>query len=238
MKTCRYEVAREVFQQFPGYTLGVVSAHGINNNESDSELMRLLREAESSIQARLSIKGLAEYAPIRAWREAYRSFGSKPGKYRSSVESMVRRVLRERHVPSINALVDIANAKSLQHLVPVGVHALDELGHDIAVRPATGGEEFVPFDSEEVEHPLPGEVILAEGDRVLTRRWTWRQSRRTRISPTTRAVFFNIDALPPVRMLTIEKVSREIASLVESSCGGDVRVNILTEEAPRMKLTW
>ncbi|MDD9417934.1 phenylalanine--tRNA ligase beta subunit-related protein, partial [Staphylococcus aureus] len=84
-------------------------------------------------------------------------------------EALARRALRGEALPAINALVDIGNLISLHHLVPVGGHAIDGVTGDIALRPATGQESFVPFGSDQVECPLPGEVIFAEGDTVLTR---------------------------------------------------------------------
>ena len=40
---------------------------------------------------------------------------------------------------------------------------------------ATGAEVFTALDGVAVEHPVPGETIVAEGERVLTRRGVWRQ---------------------------------------------------------------
>jgi hypothetical protein len=42
-------------------------------------------------------------------------------------------------------------------------------GSGYFLRPATGDESFVPFGSEEAEHPEPGEIVFAEGATVLTR---------------------------------------------------------------------
>lgn len=101
-------------------------------------------------------------------------------------------------MPSINALVDIGNILSLRYLLPIGAHAIDVVSHDITLCIATGEEEFVPFGSEQVEHPVPGEIIFAEGNTVLTRRWSWRQAIHTMTLPTTTAIEFNVDGLPPV----------------------------------------
>ena len=45
--------------------------------------------------------------------------------------------------------------------------------------------------------------MLADGDRVLTRRWVWRQAAGTQIQPQTRCVFVNVDALPPITDATL-----------------------------------
>jgi DNA/RNA-binding domain of Phe-tRNA-synthetase-like protein len=107
---------------------------------------------------------------------------------------------------------------------------------DIALRPATGREEFTPFGSDKMEHPLPGEVIFAEGDTVLTRRWTWRQANHTLTQLETRGIEFNVDGLPPVPAEEVEQACGEIIELVECFCGGETRWEILSESHPTLGL--
>jgi len=231
-----YSVAPEIFARFPGYVRGVVIAHDVTNGPSPADLVAMLREAEASVRARLDLETIAEEPRIKSWREAYRAFGAKPAEFRSSVEAMARRALRGDELPAINALVDIGNIVSLRHLIPAGGHAIDLLNGDIELRFATGGEEFIAFGSEEKEHPLPGEVIFAEGDTVLTRRWTWRQANHTLTLPETTAIEFNVDGLPPVTRSEIEQACQEVAGLVRQYCGGTVRIDYLTAETPRISL--
>ncbi len=149
---------------------------------------------------------------------------------------MARRALRGDPLPSINTLVDIGNIVSLEHLVPVGGHSLDELAQDIALRFATGEEDFIPFGSTDLEHPLPGEVIFTEGLTVLTRRWTWRQANHTLTLPETHSIEFNIDRLPPVELEEVHAIASQVMGLVSEYCGGRLRYEILSAEKREMKL--
>jgi len=125
---------------------------------------------------------------------------------------------------------------SLRHLVPVGGHAIDVVEDNIELRLASGGEDFIPFGSDELEHPLPGEIIFAEWNIVLTRRWTWRQANHTLTLLGTRAIEFNVDGLPPVPAAQIEQACKEIIELVEQFCGGATRYEILAQTHPRLML--
>ncbi len=236
MEHFSYSVAPEIFERFPGYVRGVVIAHEVKNGPSPAELVQMLREAEASVRARVSIEQIAEEPRIKSWREAYRAFGAKPAEFRSSVEAMARRALRGDELPAINALVDIGNVMSLRHLIPAGGHAIDLLKGDIELRFAAGDEEFVAFGTETMEHPLPGEVIFVEGDTVLTRRWTWRQGTHTLTLPETTAIEFNVDGLPPVTRTDIEAACAEVAELIGRFCGGSSRVDYLTADSPRISL--
>ena len=197
----------------------------------------MLRDAEVSVRDRLEKDGLADHPRISSWREAYRSFGAKPSKFRSSIEAMVRRVLSNNELPTINTLVDIGNVLSLRYLVPTGGHAIDEVEEDIILRPANGEETFVPFGSDQVEHPIPGEIVFVEGNTVLTRRWSWRQANHTLTLPTTTAIEFNVDGLPPVPESEVRNICQETIDMVVRFGGGRARFEILSRENPQIKLT-
>jgi DNA/RNA-binding domain of Phe-tRNA-synthetase-like protein len=231
---CR--VADEIFQRYPGYVRGVVIAREVANGPSPQALLDLLREAEASVRAKLKPDAVAEAPRIKCWREAYRAFGAKPAEFRSSIEAMARRALKGERLPAINALVDIGNLISLRHLLPAGAHAIDVLSGDMTLRLATGAERFVAFGASETEHPLPGEVIFAEDDTVLTRRWTWRQAQHTLTLADTRAVEFNIDGLPPVAPAEVEQAGAEIIELVQRFCSGHARFVLLDREHPSTSL--
>jgi DNA/RNA-binding domain of Phe-tRNA-synthetase-like protein len=231
-----YSISHEIFDKYPGYARGVVLAFAVHNGPSPAKLVQMLREAEASVHSQVSIETIAEHPRIKAWREAYKAFGAKPSEFRSSVEAMARRALRNDLLPSINALVDIGNIVSLQHLVPVGGHSMDELKQDISLRLATGEEDFIPFGSMETEHPQPGEVVFVEGKTVLTRRWTWRQANHSLTLPETRSIEINIDRLPPVEMEELHAIANQLIGLVEEFCGGRLSYEILSKEKREIRL--
>jgi DNA/RNA-binding domain of Phe-tRNA-synthetase-like protein len=226
----------EIFQMYPGYMRGVVIAQDVHNSTSPDSLTDLLRQAEESVRTRLNIETLTREASITSWREAFRKFGAKPGEYRSSIEAMVRRILKGDCLPSINALVDIGNFISLRYLVPVGGHAVDHLNEDLCLRVASGEEEFIPFGTDKPGHPEIGEVIFADGNIVVTRRWTWRQGSHTLVVSGTKAIEYNVDGLLPATPTQLEEACSELVDLVGRFCQGSKQVKILSEAHPRTSL--
>ncbi len=231
------KVSPEVFAKFPAYRRGLVIAHDIVNGDSPEELVDSLRDAEKALCGQLTSEAITSHPRIESWREAYRSLGVKPSEFRPSMEALVRRVLKKDPLPAINKVVDLGNLISIQHLVPIGAHAIDHLTADMDLRLASGDEIFEPFGTDLVEHPNVGEIIFAEGNTVLTRRWTWRQSKHTLILPETTAVEFNVDALPPVTDEEVEQICKDIAVLVQKYCGGRISRGILSQDNPVIKLT-
>jgi DNA/RNA-binding domain of Phe-tRNA-synthetase-like protein len=240
LKELYYSISDEVFNKFPSYVRGVVIAYDVHNGDSPPELIALLRAAEAALRQKTSLEQIAAHPNIAAWREAFRLTGVKPSEFRSSIEAMGRRALRDQELPSINALVDIGNILSLRHLIPAGGHAIDVLTQDIALHPATGQEIFVPFGESPDEspgHPNPGEIVFVEGNTVLTRRWVWRQSNHTLTLPTTTAIELNIDGLPPVTLEKVEEICQEAMELIKRFCGGRLWYELITQQTPRIRLT-
>ena len=231
-----YSIAPEVFEMFPGYIRGVVIAQGVQNGPSPDELIALLRKAEAEARSKLDLEKIIEHPNMASWRDAYRKFGAKPGKYRPSMEAMARRVLRDHELPSISRLVDIGNIISLNHLVPAGGHAIDVVDGDITLCRAEGDESFIPFGSDKPETPDAGEIIFTEGKTVLTRRWTWRQANHTLVTPDTTALEFNVDGMPPVNIDEVETACRKLESLTQKFCGGRCTHEILTRENNRISI--
>ncbi len=240
MTSIYYTISADIFRKYPGYVRGVVLATGLHNGESPAELVELLRRAEESVRARLSLETLAEQPAFKSWREAFRAFGAKPADFRPSIEAMARRVLRGDPLPSINTIVDIGNVISLRYLLPAGAHAIDHLTGDIQLRLVGGSEDFVALGSEdgqEPEHPLPGEVVFTEGNTVLTRRWVWRQGNHTLALPESTAIEFNIDGLPPTSPEIVDQAGKDSSDLIRHFCGGQLSWEVLSESHPRMRLT-
>ncbi len=231
-----YGVSIGVFERFPGYRRGAVIVRDTRNGPSPPALVQRLRAEESVLRQRLDGDALAGNPRIQAWRDAYRAFGAKPSEHRSSVEAMARRVVKGDALPSINALVDIGNLVSLRWLMPAGVHPLDRSEGDLWLRFAEGREVFSPPDGKPDETVPRGEVVFAEDDRVLTRRWTWRQAAGTQTLPDTRAVVFNIDALPPAIGEDLIGAGRDIEALVAEYCGGQIEFQVLDEDSSNVPL--
>lgn len=220
----KLQVQPDIFHQFPGAALGVVVAHGVDNRGEQTELAAQLRAAEARVRALLRGATITEHPHIAPWREAYRRFGAKPKDHPSSIENLVRRVLKGEELPHINTLVDLYNLVSLKYLVPVGGEDLDKIVGDVWLTFAGEDEPAVRMLGEmEARAPKPGEVIYKDSAGAICRRWNWKEADRTKLTEATHNVFLVSERLPPVEMATAEAATRELAELVARWCGGHIR---------------
>lgn len=212
----------DVLALFPEFVRGVVIGKGINNRDENKHLLKLLRDAEEQTVGNEALGDIKNHPRIASWRRAYTDFGANPNKFVSSIESLCRRVQKGSQLPYINTIVALFNYFSLKHIVPSGADDLDSARGDLRLIRAAGNESFIPFNSEQTEHPEPGEVIYIDDAAVMCRRWNWRQGNQTMLTPDTANIAINVDCLPPVGFEEAEQITAELAGLLEELCGGQV----------------
>jgi len=228
----KFQIDSEIFKSFQGVCLGVVVAKEINNTGENPEVLSLINEKEQMIRQSMSIENLSQQPRISSWRKAYSSFGAKPKKYKSSVESLYRMVLKGMSMRNINKVVDIYNYISLKHMVPVGGDDLRKVEGDIILRFARGDETFTALNSDEEVTVSPGEVIYCDERGVLCRCWNWRECDRTKMTGETKEVILVAEGLPPVKREEMQEIAGDLAKMLEIYCGAIVRNAILDENLP------
>lgn len=215
----KLKITPHIIEKFPEYTAFVIYAQGLENRPSDEYSTGLLRSVESKQREAFGTEKLSSHPHIAAWREAYKSFGSKPSKYLCSVEALLSRTLKGQDLPVINHLVDLYNTVSIRHVLPVGGEDWEQLTSDLILTFATGEEPFVTYQSGEqvVEYPAPGEVVWTDSTGVTCRRWNWRQCRRTALTVDTSNAYFVLDSLPPYSIEQLMVAGEELMEHLKKS---------------------
>jgi DNA/RNA-binding domain of Phe-tRNA-synthetase-like protein len=215
---------------FPEALIGVVTVHGCDNTAGagGTEIDALLRQAEAGARAAFAGAALAEEPRIACWREAYRKFGASPKKSPSSIENLLRRVVKGEPLRPINPLVDVYNAVSLERVLPAGGEDLARLAGDVVLCRAGDAEPPVLLLGEgEARPPHPGEVIYRDDVSAICRRWNWKEVDRTKLTAATRHAVLVVEALPPAGRGELEQALAQLAERVTRFCGGGAGTAIL-----------
>ena len=232
-----FKVDYNIFERFPEVLLGVIVAKGIDNSGISQDVLDLLKSEEQTISAKIGQTIISEYPKISSWREAYRKFGTKPKDNPSSIENLVRRVVKGESVRHINKLVDIYNLISLKYLVPVGGEDLGKISGDIWLTFAKENElPILLLGEKEPRSPHVSEVIYKDNNGAICRRWNWKEADRTKLTEQTKNCILVIEALPPVDEQELKQATDELASLVKKYCGGELTTHILNKENSEISL--
>jgi DNA/RNA-binding domain of Phe-tRNA-synthetase-like protein len=202
MSLDRLRVDAAVHALRPDFAVLAVMASGLTNGPGDAHSEQWLQEAEAHARA-----GGAAALPAHAgsWQAAYRAFGAKPQRTCSSVEALWRRAVGT-GLPRVNWLVDLYNAVSVRHGLPVGGEDLAAFAGPIRLVRASGAERFETVkDGQAVnDPPAPGEVVWADDHGVTCRRWNWRQGTRTRLTEHSTSALFLLERLAPMPLEALD----------------------------------
>jgi DNA/RNA-binding domain of Phe-tRNA-synthetase-like protein len=183
-----------IFDRWPDYRLVLVAADHVDSTALAAVAARLHADAHDAVRA--AGTGEPDAHTVR-WHAAYRDFGIKPRVARPSVDALVRRAASDNGLPRINVLVDLYNALSILHRVPIGGEDLDHYEGPARLILATGDEPFhtTADGVAVVDHADPGEPVWIDSAGITCRRWNWRQTSRTAIHTGTSRVGFIVDSL-------------------------------------------
>ena len=190
-----------------------------------------MRKAEQKVRTKLS-HDVTQIPKIVDWREAYRAFGCKPSEYRSSIEALLRRVMKGAELPTINPIVDIYNIISVSHILPAGGGNLDRIKEDIRLKKAMGGEQFIMLGSAEPVIIPAGEVVYSDDNDILCRAWNYRESDKTKITTDTKNVYLMLEGLANTSKKEIEDALSELQKLLLNYCGGTYKSYVLDSKNP------
>jgi DNA/RNA-binding domain of Phe-tRNA-synthetase-like protein len=224
-----FSVDRRLFNLFPGLSIGTLVCH-IDNTRYGDDLLDAVIER---LRTNFSYEKPQDHPHIRAWRQAFTKVGIPASKYLSSIESLLRRVLKGGAFPRVNPIVDLYNAISLEYLVPVGGHDPAPLEGKIFLGFAEGGEPFMPMDGGGQETAEKDEIVYKDDKDVLTRRWVWRQSNKDKVTPRTNYVFMPIDIMEGVDPALCNDIMERIGScLSRDGLGNIIHRDMVTARHP------
>ena len=233
----RFTVSDEVFAALPEYCLGVVVCEGFDNAGPAPDIDAMLDGAIADFAARHAEDNVREIPGVKACRDAFYALEMNPNKFMVSIEALAKRVQKGAALPHINPLVDLGNAFSLNHEVPMGAHDIDRMEESgIEVRFSTAEDHFQPMGEETVEEMPAGELVYVSGHTVKTRRWLWRQSEDGKITPETSHVFFPIDGFADVNRADVEAAMTGLAEFLRGGLGLNVRTGFIDRENRSMEI--
>lgn len=208
-------VDQSVFELRPDFRLVSLSVSGFFWGKADDpEVEKFVRYAEEQALVADSERD----AHLLAWSETYNAFGSKPKRFPCSADALLKRTIRDGVLPRINPLVDVYNAVSILHGLPVGGEDQSHYRGCPRLTRADGSETFDTTKNGEphTENPDAGEVIWRDEAGVTCRRWNWRQGTRTRIEEGASELWFVLEALHPLPAARLEEATDQMVHLIKT----------------------
>jgi len=222
-------ISPDIIKSFPELRIAVVIADNLKVSKINNDLEALKLKTVAELRKRLSFETIAQHPHIVAWRRAYIKFGVSPKKHPPTVESLLNRILRGGSMPTINTLVDSYLVVELEYLVPIGGYDMQKVKGNIYLRYSKGGEPFTPLGSpEKKEQTLPNEIVYSDDEKILTRRWNYKDCDEAKITLQTKKAVLFIEACDnTIRTEVLEKASMRLSEFIRRFCEGTAKWLIL-----------
>lgn len=181
----------ELFEMFPEASVHAVVFEGVAEFDPAVAAQWKQKAIESVASSGFTSETVLDAPAVKEWRNAFQRFGVKPSKYRSSIEQLFRRALKQEIIETSLPLVNLYCYASLIEMVPMGAYDLETVKGDIVVRLSKENETFLGIGDGTPLIANPGVVVYSDDGGIICWAWNHRDAARVSLSPTTgRAIFF------------------------------------------------
>lgn len=186
----------------------------------------LVKQICDMVKGKYNLETLRENPIIKAYRRFFWKISIDPTKTRPSSEALIRRVLRGKNIPSINNVVDVGNAVSMESLISIGIYDIDKIKGKMTFRLSFEGEIFKPIGGH-VEVLKEGIPVLADEEKIL-HLYPHRDSIDTMVTENTKNVLVISAGVPGISKERVCYAVKRTCELLSKYADGCVKVlNIL-----------
>jgi DNA/RNA-binding domain of Phe-tRNA-synthetase-like protein len=132
-------ISNTIKEKTPTFTIGVMTADVI---VKDIMMDSLIKEHEDNINNTYDIKDIVQLPIIIDGRNAYKTYGKDPSRYRLAVESLYRRLSKGNTLYRINNIVDLGNILSIQTRKSVAVLDYNKIEGDVLIRLGRDDDQY------------------------------------------------------------------------------------------------
>lgn len=197
-------------------------ACGLDNRTYHPELKEWLQQKGREALALANPESMAGDSVLEGFRKLHANIGKIGKRWLSSPENMLNNMLRTGRVPSINPVVDIYNAISLETRLALGAHDLANVEGNINLRILDGSEKFVPLGSTEPDRVQKGEYGYCDDSNEVLCRMEIRQVEKSKVGMNTVDCFLIIQGHEAVDENIINRAAAELGEALTRYCNARV----------------
>jgi DNA/RNA-binding domain of Phe-tRNA-synthetase-like protein len=213
-----------ILDRFPGLCVAEGIVEGLDIRATSPGLEAFKPEAYARIRSLYTIENVKDDPGYRAYRNFFWRVGIDPTKTRPASEALVRRILADRPLPTINTAVDAYNLASALSGVPIAAFDADRLRGSLTMRMAQDGEQFRGIGMKEPIVLQSSQVVICDETRLsaaqLIAVYPYRDSDDRKVTPGTRrmhVVSCGVPGITPEKILKAYEMAAEY--LEKYSCG-------------------
>ena len=219
----KINIKKDVFKKFhPNLKIAFIFVTEMDNGSKVKESKHLLKEVENLTRLSFHKNTPDSHDFIVPWTLAKLDFGDKAKHYNTSLEKLLKIVLKGRTVGKMNTLTNILNYVSLKYMVPSGADSFQKIDNAVTFDVVKKGKR-----KGMLRKLHKGDLYYYDKHGILgTKLDSWR-NRRTFITGSSKSALIHFEVLPPITKKMLNEVLKETVNMIESFCGAKTKVFIL-----------
>ena len=209
----------DITERFPGLCVAEGIVEGLEIRMTAPELEAFKPEAYARIRALHTIENVKDDPGYRAYRDFFWRVGIDPTKTRPASEALVRRILADKPLPTINTAVDAYNLASALSGVPIAAFDADRLRGGLTMRFAGDGERFRGIGMKEPITLQANQVVIVDEEQLIAV-YPYRDSDETKVTPGTKRIHVVSCGVPGIGADKVAGAYEMAAEHLEKYCGG------------------
>jgi DNA/RNA-binding domain of Phe-tRNA-synthetase-like protein len=223
----KISIEKSVFKKFPKLRLVFLQLENMDNHKLYPKSVHLVKEAEKLISLTFTPETLINHNLISPWSVAKEEFGRKAKSYHTSVELLVRDVLKQKTVVANDVLTNLIKYISLKRIVPIAVDDMDKILGDLTFSLASGWERGRVLKNLE-----KGTLYYKDEKSVLGAKLDYWKSKRTLVQASTTKALVHLDIMPPITPALEKTIIKSLKGLIKVFCGGKIKIFVLDKQEP------
>lgn len=209
-------ISRALKEAVPDFKIGVIQYDDITVGATPQFLLGRIAFFHEEWLATNGEKPIGDLPGVKEWRRAFKAVGTDPSRYRPSHEALIRRLLKERTIPSVNSAVDVNNYFSIKYEMPMGIYDREALTPPVVIKIGDETDAYEGLNGREMN--MAAKLVSADQSQAFGSPIV--DSRRSMVTEATRSALHILYLRPSFSEKEANRVTEEVAAAFTHVNGG------------------
>jgi len=213
------DIEMSLTTKFSGLRVLLQSIDNVVVIKSTCPLEELKGTIAEKVRSKYTLESLKDVPIFRAYRDFFWRAGIDPTKVRPAAEALMRRILANKPIPTINTLVDAYNLASIETGIALAAFDREKLKGSLSMRAARQGDEFYGIGMSKPMRLTGGEIVVADAEKLVAV-YPYRDADVSKVTESTKNVLLMVCGCPGINEAELSRAQGVACDLIVKFCQG------------------
>jgi DNA/RNA-binding domain of Phe-tRNA-synthetase-like protein len=173
------------------------------------------------VKSKYNLESLKDVPIFRAYRDFFWRAGIDPTKVRPAAEALIRRILANKPVPTINTLVDAYNLASIRTGIALAAFDRNQVCGALVMRSAREGEEFYGIGMTKPMRLTGGEIVVVDSEKTVAV-YPYRDAETSKVTEHTKKIILMVCGCPGIEEAPLLEAQTVACDFITRFCQKDL----------------